>query len=218
MQQFALRLGQPIPDIEIDDRRGRPVIVIGHRAVFRHLIGLQRQDVDDRQVGAVDDARLRRRDHLAPGHRHRDPTQSVDRVGEHLGLLHPHLEAAQVFRLADRPLAVPEMAEAVVVEEQHLELVFLLELLVEPATNLAVEQLVGLIVAGDQIGHEKDAHLGEHRRRGAARIAHRDIAGFDRVDDLELLGQQRAAVELHDQFALRALGHLFRHLDEGDGR
>src|SRR5438270_9236350 len=50
---------------------------------------------DDRQIGAVDDPLLRRRDDLAPGHRHRDPAEPVDRVGEHLGLLHPHLEAAQ---------------------------------------------------------------------------------------------------------------------------
>jgi hypothetical protein len=83
--------------------------------------------------------------------------------------------------------------------------------LVEPLADLAVEHLVGLVVAGDQIGHEKDAHFREHRRRGAARVAHRDIAGFDRVDDLELLGQQGAAVELHRQLALRALGHLLGH-------
>src|SRR5947207_3681582 len=38
--QFALALGQPVPELEIDDRRGRPIIVIGHRAVFRHLIRL----------------------------------------------------------------------------------------------------------------------------------------------------------------------------------
>jgi hypothetical protein len=83
--------------------------------------------------------------------------------------------------------------------------------LVEPLADLAVEHLVGLVVAGDQIGHEEDAHFREHRRRGAARVAHRDIAGFDRVDDFELLGQQGAAVELHRKLALRALGHLLGH-------
>ncbi len=78
----------------------------------------------------------------------------------------------------------------------------ILELLVEPLADLAVEHLVGLVVAGDEIGHEKDAHLREHRRGGAAGIAHRDVAGFDRVDDLELLGEERPAVKLHDELAL----------------
>src|SRR6266566_1823776 len=57
---------------------------------------------------------------------------------------------AQILRLRDRALAVPEMPETVIVEEQDLELVFVLKLLVEPVADRAVEHLVGLVIAGDQ--------------------------------------------------------------------
>ena len=110
------------------------------------------------------------------------------------------------------------MAEAVIVEEQDLELVLVLELLIEPVADRAVEHLVGLVVAGDQIRHEKDAHFRKDRRRGAAGITHRDVAGFHRIDDFQLLGQQRAAMKFHDELALRALGHFFRHRRECDRR
>src|SRR5262249_13233832 len=132
-------LTKPVPYLEIDDVHRRPVIVIGHRAVFRDLVGLEREDVDDREVGAVDDALLRRWNDLAPRHRHGVAAEPVDRVAEDLRLLHAQLHAAQILRLDDRVLAVPEMAEAVIEEVEDLELVFALELLVELGADLAVE-------------------------------------------------------------------------------
>jgi hypothetical protein len=80
--------------------------VEAHRAVLRDLVDLERDLVDDRQVAAVDHARLGGRDHLAPGHRHGVAAQPVDGVAEHLGLLHADLGAAQVLGLDDRFLAV----------------------------------------------------------------------------------------------------------------
>jgi hypothetical protein len=216
-QQFLLGRREAVPEVEIDDQRRRSVIVIGHRAIFRDLVGLERQDIDDRQVGAVDDALLRGRDHLAPGHRHRDAAQTVDRVGEHLGRLHAQLEAAQILGRGNRAAVVPEMAEAVIVKAQDLELVFVLKLPVEAVADRPVEHLVGLVIALYEIGHQKDAHLREHRRGGATRVAYRDVAGFDRIDDLELLGQQRTGVKFDLEAAACLLVDSVGHLDKSDG-
>src|SRR5437868_7529002 len=97
------------------------------------------------------------------------------------------------------------MAEAVIVKAQDLELVFVLKLAVEAIAYRPVEHLVGLVVALDEIGHEKDAHLREHGRGGATRVADRDVARFDRVDDLELFGEQRTRVKLYLEAAARLL-------------
>src|SRR6516164_690539 len=148
--------------------------MIGHRTIFRDLVGLECQDIDDRQIGAVDDALLRSRDYLAPGHRHSDTAQTIDRVGEHFGRLYPEFHAAQILRRGYWPAVVPEMAEAVIVKAKDFQLVFVLKLPVEAVADRPVEHFVGLVVALDEVGDEKDTHLGEYGRGGAPRVANRD--------------------------------------------
>ena len=119
----------------------------------------------------------------------------------------------QVLRLDDRAFVGPEVAEAEVVEEQKLELVFLLEFLIEAVADLAVEHGVGLLVVLHQIGDEEHAHLGEYGCRRAGRTADGDVAGLDGVHDLQLLGDQCTAEELHVERTLASrielLGHPF---------
>src|SRR5258708_22870717 len=100
---------------------------------------------------------------------------------------------------------VPEMAEAVIVKTQDLEFVLVLELTVQAVADRAVEHPVGLIVALDEIRHEKNTHLGKHGRGGPARVADRNVAGFDGIDYLELLGQERPGVEFDLELAPCAL-------------
>src|SRR5206468_5357928 len=114
-------------------------ILEGHRGIPGHLVDLERVDVHDRQVRAVDHALLRGRDDLGPGHGHRVRAEAVHGVGEDLALLHAQLEALEVVGLRDGPLVVPEVTEAIVEEEEDLEPVLPLELLVEAPSNLAVE-------------------------------------------------------------------------------
>jgi hypothetical protein len=111
--------------------------VEGHRDVLGDLVDLQRVDVVEGQVGTVDDPLLGGRDHLAPRHRHRAGAQAVDGVGEDPALLHAQLEPLEVGRRGDRLAVVPEVPEAVVVEED-LDRVFLLERLVEPLSPLNI--------------------------------------------------------------------------------
>jgi hypothetical protein len=74
-----------------------------------------------------------------------------------------------------------------------------------------------LIVALDEIRHEKDAHLGKHGRGSSARVADRNVAGFDGIDDRELLGQQRTRVEFNFELALCPLVDRLGHLGERHG-
>src|SRR3954468_17346833 len=45
--QLLLIGRKPVPDLEVHHRVGGPVIVIGERCVFRHVVDLQRLHVDD---------------------------------------------------------------------------------------------------------------------------------------------------------------------------
>ena len=163
------------------------------------------------QVGAVDDALLGGGDDLAERHGHGAGAEAVDGVGEDPPLLHAHLQALEVGRRVDGLLAVPEVAEAVVEEEQDLDLVLLLERLVEVLADLAVEHRVGVLVVTHQVRRQEDAHLGEHGRGGADRAADGDVARLDGVHDLELLVQERPAVEDHVDRPVGAPRDLFGH-------
>jgi len=145
-----------------------------------------------------------------------DAAKAVHGVGVDLGELHAQLHAPQVVRLVDRVPRVPEVAEAVIEEAQHLDAVFLLEGLVQFRPDIAVEQAIGLVVAADEVGHEERRHLGEHGARRAGGIADRDVAGLHRVHDLEFLGEERGALEIHDQLALGTVRDLFGEPVESD--
>ena len=205
--QLLLVGRERVPHAEVHRHQGRAVVVAGHRVVFGNLVGLQRNHVDDGQIGAIDHALLRGGDHLGPAERHRDRADAVHRVGEHLRWLGADLQSAQVARFIDRSARIPEVTETVVEVIQHLDAVFLLEGLVELIADLAVQDLVGLVIGTDQIADQEHAHLGEDRRGGAGRRADGDAAGLHAVHHVDFLGQQRAAVEFNLQFASRALGH-----------
>ena len=112
---------------------------------------------------------------------------------------------------------VPEMSEAIIVKTQDLELVLVLELTVQAVADHAVEHPVGLIVALDEIRHEKNTHLGKYGRGGSTRVADRNVAGFDGIDDLELLGQERPGVKFDFELALCPLVDRLGHLGERHG-
>jgi hypothetical protein len=188
---------QSVPDFEIHHRIGRAVIMIGERSILGHLVDLQRLHVDNRQIAAVDHALLGGGDDLAKRHRHRAAAEPVDGVAEYLCLLHADFHSAQVFRLDDRLLRGPEMAEAIVEIAEHLELVVVLDLLADLVADPPVEHGVGRSIILHQIRHEQRAHFRKYGCGGARRAAHRDASRFDRVHDLELLRDQGFAEELH---------------------
>src|SRR5262249_32095960 len=202
---------------QVHDDQGGAVIVEGHGAELRHLIDPERVDVYDRQIPAVDHALLGRRDDLAPGHRHRIAAKAGNRVGKYLGKLYANLAPAEILGLDDRTLVGPEVTIAVVVEEQRLDLVFFLEFLAEPLTDLAIEHGVGRIVVLHEIRDEERAHLRKDGRRGAGRAADCDIAGLDGIHDLQFLRDQRTAVEFHGESAFGPLVELLGHPFERDG-
>jgi hypothetical protein len=105
------------------------------------------------------------------------------------------LQSAQVAWFVDRSACVPEVTETVVEVIQHLDAVFLLEGLVELIADLAVQDLVGLVVGTDEVADQEDAHLGEYRGGGAGGRADGDTAGLHAVHHVDFLGQQRAAME-----------------------
>src|SRR5207249_2758620 len=147
------------------------------RRVLGDLVGPERIDVHDRQIGAVDHPLLRGRDDLTPGHRHRVGSEAVHGVGENPALLHAHLEPLEIGRRVDGPPVVPEVTEAVVVEEHDLQLVLLLEGLVEVPPDLAVEHGVGVVVVADEERREEHAHLRENGAGGPARVAEGNPGG-----------------------------------------
>src|SRR5438094_7863879 len=80
-EELLLLGGEALPDLEIHHQHGGPVVVEGQRDVLGDLVDLERIDVVDGQVGAVTDALLGGRNHLAPRHRHRAGPQPVHGVG-----------------------------------------------------------------------------------------------------------------------------------------
>src|SRR5437762_11989950 len=60
------------------------------------------------------------------------------------------LRPRRSFGSAIGRLLFQKWRKPIIVEEQDLELVLVLELLIEPVADRAVEHLIGLVVAGDQ--------------------------------------------------------------------
>jgi hypothetical protein len=106
----------------------------------------------------------------------------------------------------DRPLGVPEMPETVIEVIDDLHAIFLLEYLVEVVPNLAIQDRVSLLVAADQLADKEHPHLREQRRRGAAWVAKSNVSGLHGIHDVDLFGQQRAAMVGDIQFSLCSVG------------
>src|SRR5438876_4926560 len=208
---------QPVEHLQVHGDDGRAVVVDSHGAELRHFVDPERIDIDDGQIAAVDHPLLGRRHDLAPGHRYRIAAEASDGIGKHLGKLDSNLATAKILGLDDWTLVGPEVTVAVVVEEQHLELVLLLELLIEALADLAVEHGVSGIVVLHQIWDEEHTHLREDGRRRTGRTANSDVAGLDGIHDLQFLRDQRAAMEFYGECAVGPRIELLGHPIEGDG-
>ncbi len=193
---------QRIPVVLADDQVRRRVDVVGQRQELLHLLQLRRVDLGERILLAVHHAGLQRGEELRELHRAGVGAVGLEHLHAPLALRHAELDALEIGGDLDRPLAVGDVAVAVLPHGEDEE-----PLLVGLGRELRPEQLLldpaHVRAVLDQIRHLEHAEeidLGAHHRRGQRHVERAELELLDHLlvaaelaraegDDLGLAGE-----------------------------
>jgi hypothetical protein len=183
--------------------------MVGHGQVLLHLVELARQDGVERVFLAVDGAGLERAEQLREGQRHRVGAQGLEAVEEDVVLHHAQLDARQVLHLADRALAVGQVAKTVLPVDQA-DQALVLQLGAHLVADRAVEQGVGFLGAVEQERRVPQRHFLADADQGRGRADHHLLRAADqRLLHLGIGPERGRADRAHPHLAARGLLDLF---------